>query len=112
MTSYSTFDESKSNEYCAVINPRVRIPNSFIVDGEPSTFNPVFAYANTQDYRMTIISRWGEVSYETQDAFAGWDGYYNGNPVPQGVYIYIVELKDGLGKVLTEKGSVTVFSHR
>lgn len=109
---FSDFEDSRSNEECAVFSPRVWIPNSFIVDGEPPTFGPVFAYANTEDYRMTILTRWGQVIYDTRDVYSGWDGYFNGNPVQQGVYVYIIELKDGLGKVITEKGSVTVFSHR
>jgi hypothetical protein len=101
---------SRSNQKCTVIEPRVWIPNSFIIGGDPVTFTPVFAYANVTDYKMTILNRWSQTLYETNDVFAGWDGYYEGNPVQQGVYIYIIQLEDGLGKVITQTGSVTVFS--
>lgn len=109
---YAEFSASQSNEYCAVIKPRVWIPNSFIVDGDVPTFAPVFAYAGVKHYKMSILDRWGELLYETTDVFSGWDGYYNGNPVKQDAYIYVIQLKDGLGKLLTETGSVTVFSKR
>ena len=109
---YGEFDISRSNEQCTLIDPRVWIPNSFVVDGDTPTFLPVFAYASLNDYKMSIINRWGKVLYETEDVYAGWNGYYNGNPVPQGVYIYVIEVKDGFGKLITETGTVTVFSNR
>lgn len=109
---YGNFNESQSNEDCTLINPRVWIPNSFIVNGDVPTFTPVFAYAGVKEYRMTIINRWGAILYETQDVYNGWDGYFKGNPVLQGVYIYVIELEDGFGKLLTETGTVTVFSER
>lgn len=109
---YGLFSASRSNEGCTQIDPRVWIPNSFIVGGSSPTFLPVFAYANVENYRMTIINRWGKTLFVSEDVFNGWDGYYKGNPVSQGVYIYVIELKDGFGKLITKGGSVTVFSNR
>lgn len=109
---YGEFNDSRSNEGCTQIDPRIWIPNSFIVDGSSPTFLPVFAYADVENYKMTIINRWGKTLFVSQDVYLGWDGYYKGNPVPQGVYIYVIELNDGFGKLITQGGSVTVFSHR
>lgn len=109
---YGDFNESQSNEYCTLIEPRVWIPNSFIVNGDVPTFTPVFAYAGVKEYKMSILNRWGDVLYETQDVYYGWNGYFKGNPVMQGVYIYVIELEDGFGKLISETGTVTVFSER
>jgi gliding motility-associated-like protein len=110
--SIGVFLNSKSNEGCTQIEPRIWIPNAFNILGSTPTFMPVFAYADVENYRMTIINRWGKTLFVSTDVFLGWDGYYEGNPVPQGVYIYVIELKDGLGKLITKGGSVTVFSNR
>ena len=109
---HDNFPVSRSNESCKVIEPRIWIPNSFIIDGEPNTFHPVFAYANVGNYKMTILNRWSHIIYETSDIYSGWNGYYKGNPVPQGVYVYVIQLADGLGKVIIETGSISVFSNR
>jgi gliding motility-associated-like protein len=109
---YGEFDYSQSDEYCALISPRVWIPNSFVIDGDVPYFTPVFSFAEVSEYQMTILNRWAKNIYETTDIYTGWDGYYKGNPVPQGVYIYVIQLKDGFGKFITETGSVTVFSNR
>jgi hypothetical protein len=109
---FGEFDYSQSDEYCTLISPRVWIPNSFVIDGNTPYFTPVFSFAEVGEYRMSILSRWDMLIYETTDIYTGWDGYYKGNPVQQGVYIYVIELKDGFGKLITETGSVTVFSNR
>jgi gliding motility-associated-like protein len=109
---YGEFNPSQSNEECTLIDPLVWIPNSFIIDGDTPAFTPVFSYAALDDYTMSIINRWGKVIYETNDAYGGWNGYYKGNPVEQGVYIYVIELKDGFGKLISQAGTVTVFSNR
>jgi hypothetical protein len=106
---YGSFSQSQSNKSCTLISPRIWIPNSFVVNGDTPTFTPVFSYAAVQDYKMTILNRWSTTIFETQDPYVGWNGYYKGNPVVQDAYIYIIQLEDGFGKLITETGSVTVF---
>ena len=37
---------------------------------------------------MVIYNRWNEVLYRSYDITMSWDGKYNGNDVPSGVYYY------------------------
>ena len=108
---YDTDTISFSNSACGLIETRVWIPNAFVVDGSSPTFTPVLAYADLSEYKMQIINRRGEVIYTDEDVYAGWDGYYKGHPVMDGVYVYVIEFQDGFGNRFTEKGTVTVFSH-
>jgi gliding motility-associated-like protein len=39
-------------------------------------------------FELQIFNRWGEKIFETQDASAGWDGYYKGVKVEPGIYTY------------------------
>lgn len=108
---YDTDTMSFSNLACGLIEARVWIPNAFVVDGSSPTFTPVFAYADLSGYKMRILNRKGQVIYTTEDIYVGWDGYYKGHPVMDGVYVYVIEFNDGFGNNFTETGTVTVFSH-
>jgi gliding motility-associated-like protein len=58
-------------------------------------------------YAMKIYSRWGEKIYETRDS-KSWNGTYNGEPVPEGVYVVLMELKDHKGRNHYYKGTVQI----
>ncbi|MCB9241704.1 MAG: gliding motility-associated C-terminal domain-containing protein [Flavobacteriales bacterium] len=64
------------------------IPSSFTPNGDG--LNEVFkpTLVNFENYELEIFNRWGERLFGTHDVNVGWDGTYNGNPVPEGVYLY------------------------
>lgn len=50
-------------------------------------FHPIFE--NVLEYNLIIYNRWGELIYESDDIYKGWDGYvYNGKLAMQGVYVW------------------------
>ncbi len=66
-------------------------------DGLNDQFKPVLV--NYQDYTMSVFNRWGEELYRTEDVNKGWDGTYNGEVVPNGVYLYSIRF------ITTEDGA-------
>ena len=79
-----------SNEYCINVTP-VRLPNAFIPNnpaGENSLFRPIFLFQPTA-YEMVIYNRWGNRIWEGN---VPWDGTANNNPVPEGVYVYQLDV--------------------
>lgn len=58
-------------------NPRFKIVNPNISDGQAV---------------MSIYDRWGGKLWEG-DALQGWNGTYNGDVLPMGLYIYKVVLR-------------------
>jgi gliding motility-associated-like protein len=62
------------------------------------------------DFSMVIYNRWGQQLYRSFDPDNGWDGNtrLSDKPVPGGVYIYTIELKDKYGLPYTYNGNVTV----
>jgi gliding motility-associated-like protein len=42
------------------------------------------------EYRLRIYNRWGEFLFESNDVMQGWDGYYQGRPAKQDVYVWKV----------------------
>ncbi|HMM12119.1 MAG TPA: gliding motility-associated C-terminal domain-containing protein [Bacteroidales bacterium] len=54
--------------------------------------------------RVTIYSRSGLKVFETSNYNNNWDGTYNGNPLPEGSYFYVIEGARGE----TFKGTITL----
>ena len=55
-----------------------------------------------------IYNRWGTKVFETSDINKGWNGQFNGESQPMGVYIYTVEATTNKGKAFTKQGNVTL----
>lgn len=92
-------------ENCDVIleMPNVFTPN---VDGANDAFVPVKT-KGIETAHMTILNRWGNVIFETDDLSTGWDGTANGDECTNGVYFYLVEYI-GMGQEYQAHGFVTL----
>jgi gliding motility-associated-like protein len=103
---------ARSNEICLSQEPVIWIPNAFVIDGFNRTFGPIISFADFSEYHMVIMSRWGDIIYETRDIEAPWDGTMNGVTVQEGAYIYYIAIKDGKGKLFENRGYVTMLVDR
>ena len=74
--------------------PRVElfIPNTFTPNGDEHNDLLVTTGNNIKQFYMTIVNRWGEIVYSTNDIKKFWDGKFNGMPVKQGSYVYSIEI--------------------
>lgn len=73
------------------------VPNTFTPDGK--LFNEVFQPVMTQgfdpyQFQLTIFNRWGETVFVSQHPKKGWNGTYNGQPVPEGTYVWQIEFQN------------------
>jgi gliding motility-associated-like protein len=59
-------------------------------------------------YDMEIYNRWGEKLFETTDMDHGWDGYFKGQPVEEGVYVYKINAQGVDGQWHFLKGNLTL----
>ncbi len=71
------------------VESHLYIPNAFTPnsDGKNDGFF-ISGYNKCLFYHLEIFSRWGEKLYESNDISKSWDGYYHGNPLEAGVYVY------------------------
>ena len=60
------------------------------------------------EYKLKIYSKEGGLVFESDDVHIGWDGYYQKQRMPEGVYPYIVTGKFDGGKSFLKKGNVTI----
>ena len=77
---------------CSYYNlPNVFTPNG---DGINDYYHPMGEYKFVEKVEMTIMNRWGQVMFETNDPDIMWDGRnrMTGKMVVPGVYFYICEV--------------------
>lgn len=85
------------------------VPTAFTPnrDTKNETWGPVALYG-TLSYHMQLFNRWGELIWDNKNPNAGWDGTFNGKPVPDGVYVWRVWLRYIDGRFYAFDGTVTV----
>ncbi|AGC78149.1 T9SS type B sorting domain-containing protein [Nonlabens dokdonensis] len=76
-----------------------------VIIGGPPYFTPnqdgyhdtwqVIAVSEIPDASIYIFDRYGKLLKQISATGPGWDGTYNGNPMPSSDYWYLVELTDG-----------------
>lgn len=86
----------------------VFVPTGFTPndDGFNNVFLPV--YENIASVELKIMDRWGEIMFATTSLDNGWDGRYKGVPVPDGVFVYLIQAKGMDNKSYVFRGTVTV----
>ena len=84
------------------------IPNTFTPNGDDH--NELFEIygLNIQSFSMMVMNRWGEVMFETDKIDKFWDGKYNGKLVPQGKYVFSIELIGKDWMRFTKQGVIEV----
>jgi len=114
---------------CAVNNPAqsnlvtmvveeipMYFPNSIRPDSHISDnrlFKPKTQLDNIVEYGLFVYDRWGILVFETQNLDEGWDGTFNGEECPVGVYAYVAKYTlEGnaakVGETYEKKGSVSL----
>jgi gliding motility-associated-like protein len=84
----------------------VELPNAFS-PGRNSKLK-VIHLGDAKLKSFVIYNRWGAKMFETNSIEDGWDGTYNGEPQPMGVYIYTVEAESFTGRKINKQGNVTL----
>jgi gliding motility-associated-like protein len=103
--------------WCLVSEPldwELFFPNAFTPngDGVNEYFSPIGDNLDKLDLKMYIYDRWGKLVYVMEDISKPWDGK-TGKPgiiCPEGIYTWILFLKDANGMELDYKGIVTLIN--
>ena len=85
------------------------IPNAFTPNNDD--LNDVFAPVSNCPvtlYRLSIFDRWGGMVYSSTNAESGWDGTYNGEELPNGMYVYRLQYSHSKSENNTEIGQVNL----
>ena len=83
------------------------MPNSFTPNGDKrnDTFGPKGLRMDKYiSYEFVVYNQWGGIIYSSEDINEKW----NGENAPDGVYSWLIIIKDELGKVRKESGNITL----
>jgi len=73
----------------------IYVPNSFTPDGDEhnNLWTPVLTSGfDPYNYNLVVINRWGEIIFESNNHLEGWDGTYNYQLVPAGIYNWVMTI--------------------
>jgi gliding motility-associated-like protein len=106
---YGITGESISSQTCILPAEIITVPNVFTPnnDAQNDLFRPVLSFTPLV-YHLTISNRQGTLLFETRDWLESWNGSQNGDPQPQGVYLWFLKLTTPTGKVISRTGTVTI----
>jgi gliding motility-associated-like protein len=96
---------SISNDLFVKLPPVIEFPTAFTPNGDNrNDFFRVFGKF-IAEYELFIFNRWGNVVYYSQEPMRGWDGDFQSQQAPAGVYIYKVNVIDENGDKHTKEGN-------
>ena len=72
--------------YDDIFIPSAFSPNN---DGINETWN-IPALAAYSVFEESVYNRYGQLVFHTKNSMRGWDGYFKGDPLPVGAYIYFI----------------------
>jgi len=70
------------------------MPNAFTPDNNDALNDELVIGGKVKQlktYSFSVYNNWGQKVFETKDITKGWDGTYNGNKLPGGVYLWTVD---------------------
>ena len=94
----------------AIVHPAsvVGVPNVFVPGTGPNGILRLQKRGTSALKTFVIFNRWGNKVFETTNIDEGWDGKFNGEPQPLGVYIYLLEGYTGEGQFYSKQGNITL----
>ena len=96
VTSYHGCTDTLTHLFTVLDDLLFYAPNSFTPDGDE--FNQLWRIyvkgTDVNNFNLVIYNRWGEMIWESNDPYAGWDGTYNGKLVEGGTYIWRATMKN------------------
>lgn len=84
------------------------LPNAFTPKSRTNNVLKIIRRGDVQLKRYAIYNRWGNMVFETTDINEGWDGTFNGEQQPVGVYVYTIEAVSHNGEAIRKQGNVTL----
>lgn len=84
------------------------VPNAFTPNGDGLNDEFLPVVIDQTSYYIGIYDRWGRLVFESYDPGIGWDGTFNGKPLPEGVFVYSLRAGNCDQKLNQRSGSITI----
>ena len=108
-TAVQPIPYSLSNEITVIKAPNLYYPTAFTPNKDDLNDNFKVFSQYTSSFEFRIFNRWGEMMFMTNDLNSiGWDGYYKGNLMPEGTYVFTAKIVDDAGRTFDRSGTVVL----
>ena len=100
-----------SNQICITQDARVFVPTAFNPNSDVEqnrVWKPTNVFARANSYEISVYNRWGDKVFYTTDQNEAWDGTFQGEPSPMGVYTFLLKYRSLEGVPIEERGSFTL----
>jgi len=87
---------------------KIFVPNVFTPDGNGINDSFKAIGFNLKSIHTMIYNRWGELIFESFGVNDAWDGTFKGQPVTDGVYVYMIDAEATDGEHTYLNGNVEV----
>lgn len=109
----SAFGCTDTSYQIVEVQPEVLLyaPNTFTPDGDEhnGSWRVFIDGIDPSQFNLTIYNRWGQLIWESLDPEAPWDGTYQGQLVPSGVYNWKLTASDAMdGEAYQWTGHVNI----
>lgn len=81
-------------------------PNVFTPNESTNSLFGGYTSIEIAEFSLIIFNRWGLELWRSHDINDFWDGTHNGEPMPQGAYVYRWELKDVYDQLQNGTGTI------
>ena len=99
---------SAATRIIVVGTPPVFVPNSFTPNGDGNNDLFLVYGESIKTVNLKVFNRWGELVFEGESMFTGWDGTYKGQQQPPGVYVYEARITFLDNSQTLRTGSITL----
>jgi gliding motility-associated-like protein len=97
--------ESLSNSINYKRSAGVFVPDAFTPNGDGRNDVLEAKSSQLQSFNFSIMNRWGEVVFHSEDISVGWDGTINGMHAPVGSYVYKMTFVDDINQTVEKSGT-------
>ncbi len=89
--------------------PEAFTPNN---DGLNDVYKIIGTKEINQKVDFKIFSRWGELLFYSNNILDGWDGNFNGEPAPDGTYVYQLRFPDSKNNWVVKTASFVLLRNK
>jgi gliding motility-associated-like protein len=84
------------------------LPTAFTPNGDGENDVFIIRGGPFDAVEFNIYNNWGQLIFQSFDADTGWDGKFNGQEAPLGVYTWIFTVQMAGGRLIIKEGDVTL----
>jgi len=100
------------DQYCRSIEIEfdglIDVPTAFTPNGDGINDRFLVQGFGAEDFLLRVFNRWGELVYESNNLFEGWDGTFRGKPQEMDAYAYTLRVRFANNRIEERQGNVTL----